>query len=88
MEKQVFSLTEQIINIYSVLGSFPGGSDYKSVCLQCGRLAFDPWVGTIPWRRKWQPTPVFLPGEPHGQRTLQATVHGIMTEQLHFHIQF
>ena len=31
----------------------------------CG---FDPWVGKIPWRRKWKPTPVFLPGESHGQR--------------------
>ena len=30
---------------------------------------FDPWVGKIPWRRKWQPTPVFLPGKSHGQRT-------------------
>ena len=31
---------------------------------------FDPWVGKIPWRRKWQPTPVFLPGEFHGWRSL------------------
>ena len=31
---------------------------------------FDPWVGKIPWRRKRQPTPVFLPGESHGQRSL------------------
>ena len=31
---------------------------------------FDPWVGKIPWRREWQPTPVFLPGKPHGQRSL------------------
>ena len=31
---------------------------------------FDRWVGKIPWERKWQPTPVFLPGEPHGQRSL------------------
>ena len=31
--------------------------------LQCGRPGFDPWVGNIPWRRPWQPTPVFLPGE-------------------------
>ena len=31
---------------------------------------FDPWVGKIPWRRKWQPTPVFLPGESHGQGKL------------------
>ena len=31
---------------------------------------FDPWVGKIPWRRKWQPTPVFLLGESQGQRSL------------------
>jgi len=31
---------------------------------------FDPWVGKIPWRRTWQPTPVFLPGESHAQRRL------------------
>ena len=34
------------------------------------RCGFDPWVGKIPWKRKWQPTPVFLPGEPNGQRSL------------------
>ena len=35
-------------------------------------IQFDPWIGKIPWRRKWQwqPTPVFLPGEFHGQRSL------------------
>ena len=33
------------------------------ICLQCGRPGFNPWVGKIPWRRAWQPTPVFLPGE-------------------------
>ena len=31
---------------------------------------FDPWVRKMPWRREWQPTPVFLPGESHGQRSL------------------
>ena len=35
-----------------------------------GRLRFDSWVGKIPWGRKWQPAPVFLPGEFHGQRRL------------------
>ena len=35
----------------------------KKIHLQCGRPEFDPWVGTIPWRRAWQTTPVFLPGE-------------------------
>ena len=39
-------------------------------CLQCGRPRFNPWVGKIPWRRKWQPSPVFLPGESHGGRSL------------------
>ena len=34
------------------------------------RRGFDTWVRKIPWRRKWQPTPVFLPGESHGQRRL------------------
>ena len=34
------------------------------------RLQFNPWVGKMPWRRQWQPTPVFLPGEFHGQRSL------------------
>ena len=35
-----------------------------------GRFRFDPWIRKIPWRREWQPTPVFLPGEFHGQRSL------------------
>ena len=42
---------------------------------------YNPWVWKIPWRRKWQPTPVFLSGKPHGQRSLaRATVHGIAKE--------
>ena len=39
-------------------------------CLQCRRHKFNSWVRKIPWRRKWKPTLVFLPGESHGQRTL------------------
>ena len=35
------------------------------------RQEFNPWVGKIPWRREWQPTPVFLPGESHGHRSLE-----------------
>ena len=42
----------------------------SGVCLPRGRPGFTPWVGKIPWRRKWQPTPVFLPGEAHGQASL------------------
>ena len=49
------------------------------------RCRFDPWVGKIPWSRKWQPTPVFLPGEFHGQRvlaggSLQSRTESDMTE--------
>ena len=37
---------------------------------QCGKPGFDPWVRKILWRRKWQPTPVLLPGKSHGQRSV------------------
>ena len=45
-------------------------SSWESAC-QCRRLRFDPWVRKIPWRRKWLPAPVFLPGKFHGQRNLE-----------------
>ena len=51
----------------------PGGASGKEPACQCMRLkrcGFNPWVGKIPWRRTRQPTPVFLPGEFHGQRSL------------------
>ena len=44
-------------------------SDRESAC-QCRSPRLDPWVGKLPWRRKWQPTPVFLPGKSDGQRSL------------------
>ena len=53
--------------------SLPGGTSGKEPACQCRRHkrhGFDPWVGKIPWRRKWQPTPVFFPGESCGQRNL------------------
>ena len=48
----------------------PGGTSGKEPAYQCRRLKFDPWVSKIPWRRAWQLTLVFLPGESHGQRSL------------------
>ena len=42
----------------------------EKIFLQCGRPGFSPWVGKIHWSRAWQPTPVFFPGEFHGQRSL------------------
>ena len=47
------------------------GKESAYQCKRCRRCRFDPWVGKIPWGRKWQPTTVFLPGESHGQRSLE-----------------
>ena len=44
-------------------------SGEETAC-QSRRGGFEPWAGKIPWRRAWQPTPVLLPGEAHGQRSL------------------
>ena len=52
---------------------FPDGASGKETTCQWRRhkrCGFDPWVRKIPWRRKWQPTPVFLPGRSHGQSSL------------------
>ena len=66
---------------------------WQSVCLQCGRPGFNPWVRKILWRRKWQPTPVFLPGESQGRRSLVGyspwgRKEMDTTERLHFHFSF
>ena len=58
-----------ILTIFRIWPSripFPVGSDSK-----CGRPGFYPWVGKISWRRAWQPTPVILPKESQGQRSLE-----------------
>ena len=73
-----------------LLPTFPGGSDGKSICLQCRRPGFNPWVGKIPWRRKWQPTPVLSPGNFHGWRSLVGyspwgRKESDTSEQLHLH---
>ena len=47
-----------------------GGKESACQCRRCRRQGFDPWVRKIPWRRKWQPSPVFLPGKYLGQRSL------------------
>ena len=61
--------TEEVIESQG----YPDGASGKEPACQCRRhkiCRFSPWVGKIPWRRKWQPTPIFLPGESHGQRSL------------------
>ena len=59
---------------------FPWRLSGKESTCQCRRCEFDPWVRKIPWRRKWQPTLVFLSGKFHGQISL-ATVQGITKSQ-------
>ena len=60
---------------------FPGDASGKESSCQCRRhqrRGFSPWVWKIPWRRKWQPTPVLFPGESHGLRRLVGyIVHGV-----------
>ena len=54
-------------------GGFPGGPSGKEPACQCSRhkrCSFNPSIGKIPWRRAWQPTPVFLPENLHEQRSL------------------
>ena len=66
-------LIDFLLNILSPQSShllgFPGGSDEESAC-NAGALGSIPGLERFPWRREWLPTPVFLPGEFHGWRSL------------------
>ena len=77
--------------------TFPGGASGKEPacqCQSCKKCGFDPWVRKIPWRKKWQPTPVFLTEEAH-RGAWQAIVHRVAKSQMwlkqlsrHIRIQF
>ena len=60
---------------------FPGGSVVKEPTCQCRRLGFDFLVRTSPWRRKWWPTPGFLPGKSHRNGALPAAVYRVTGSQ-------
>ena len=69
---------------------FLGGTSCKESncrCRRCNRKGFHHSMGKIPWRRKWQPTPVFLPGKSHGQRSTagpwgcKTVGHDLVTKQ-------
>ena len=62
-----------LLALYSRV-DFPGGSH------SFGRCRFDSWVGKILWGREWQPTPVFFPGDLHGQRSVMNYTESEMTE--------
>ena len=64
-----------LVSPYGIPGG-TSGEEPACQCRRCKRLGFNPWVRTIP--SKWQPTPVFLPGESHRQRSLVGyTVYGV-----------
>ena len=77
---------------------FPGGTSGKEPacqCRRCKRHRFDPWVRKIPWRRAWQPTPIFLSGESQGLRSLvgyspqghtEADTTKLLSTQAHTHL--
>ena len=69
---------------------FPGSSEVKASARNAGDLGSIPGLARLPWRRKWQPTPLFLPGESHGRRSLvdyspRGRKEWGTTEWLHFH---
>ena len=68
---QAFLYCESGLSLW-LFADFPGGPVVKSPPADAGdrRQGFDRWVQEIPWRRKWQPIPGFLPGESHGQGTV------------------
>ena len=60
---------------------FPGGSVVKNLPDDSGDMHLIPGSGRFPWRRKWQPTPLFLPGKSMDRGAWQATVHGVTKSQ-------
>ena len=59
-----------LLTVLSSHSVFPRWLSGEELACRRRRLRFDPLVGEIPWRREWQPTPVFMPGKSHGQRNL------------------
>ena len=72
VEKKHIMFRRNSINLRKLRG-FPGNTNGRELacqCWRCQRCRFDSWVGNILWRTAWQPTPVFLPGEFYGQKSL------------------
>ena len=69
----ILSILSPKLDSTKIAQGFPSDSVVKNLpasCRRCKGCGVNPWVGKIPWRREWQPTPIFLPGESHGQRNL------------------
>ena len=92
VEKMSFNPLQQSVFLYyqnwgsliylDGLSRWHSEKDSACQCRRQKRLGFNPWVRKIPWRRKWQPTPVFLPGNNVDSGAWQATVHGVTKSQI------
>jgi len=58
---------DRFVNVLREQSRLPRWLSGKESTCPCRRCGFDPWIGKMPWRRKWQPIPIFLPGESYGQ---------------------
>ena len=70
VDKIGFGIPQTRVHIWLTTQVAPAAKNPPANAGRLKRGRFDPWVGKIPWRRAWQPTPVSLPGESHGQRSL------------------
>ena len=70
-EKTILCIEKRVLkrSAWGLKRGLPRWLSGKESACNAGNEAFDPWVGKIPWRRKWLLTPVFLPGKFHGQRS-------------------
>ena len=93
IKTEAFFLTANVKRVTTGLKNsvFPGCSVVRNLPVNSGDTRFNLWVRKIPWRRKWQPTPEFLPGKFHGQRNLEGYSHGVPKSQMrlstHIHTQ-
>ena len=77
------------LSIVGTWPGFPGGTSGEEPSCQRRtheRCGFDPWVRKIPWKRKWQLIPIFLPGKSHGQRSLPGMKSRTLLKQLSTHL--
>ena len=74
-DEGIFNTGKKLTSTFLVL-RLPRWLRQQRICLQCWRPGFNPWVGKIPWRKEWVPTPVFLPENFMDRGAWWATVHG------------
>ena len=80
--KMLSLITQQKLGLPKLQRGVPRWLSGKESACRCRRHEFDPWSRKISWRRKWQSTPVFLPGKSHGQRKLVGYSLRVTKEQL------